>query len=88
MSMVEKFKENKKIMDIKMEQVHKLADEASNEFIESIKSLVKDASVEDVQTFLNSEDDDIDEMDKLAVIAAWAEENENVGGIAIVGIKR
>lgn len=87
MSMVEKFKENKKVMEIKMEQAHKLIDEASDEFIETIRSLVKDASVEDVKMFLESEDDNIDEMDKFAVVAAYAEENEDLG-VTIIGFKK
>ena len=41
--MLNKFKENKKIMEIKMGQASKMADEAAHEFIDSIHTLVKDA---------------------------------------------
>ena len=75
MSMIEKFKESRKALEIKMEQANKLADDAENEFLESIKSLVKDASDEDVQAFLDADDDDdIEEMDKMVVEALLEEE--------------
>ena len=50
--MLKEFKENKKFMEIKMEQASKLADEAANEFIDFIHTLVKDASDEDMKEFL------------------------------------
>lgn len=86
MSMVEKFKENKKVMMIKMDQVSKMADDAAEEFINSIKSLVKDASEEDLKVFLNTNDEMLEVEDKLAIVAAYAESHEDVGGIAIIGI--
>ena len=52
MSVVEKFKENKKVMEIKMEQASKMADAAADEFTESIMTLVKDASVEEIKEFV------------------------------------
>lgn len=48
--MLNKFKENKKIMEIKMDQASKMADEAAHEFIDSIHTLVKDASDEDLKS--------------------------------------
>lgn len=86
MSMVETFKENKKIMMIKMDQASKMADAAAEEFIDSIKSLVKDASEEDLKVLLNTEDEMLELEDKLAIVAAFAESHDNVGGIAIIGI--
>ena len=71
--MLNKFKENKKIMEIKMDQASKMADEAAHEFIDSIHTLVKDASEEDLKKFLQAEDDMIEPEDKLAVIAAFAD---------------
>lgn len=50
--MLNKFKENKKVMEIKMDQASKMADEAAHEFIDSIHTLVKDASEEDLKKFL------------------------------------
>ena len=84
--MLNKFKENKKVMQIKMEQASKMADVAADEFIDSIKSLVKDASEEDLKVFLNTEDEMLEFEDKMAIVAAFAESHENIGGIAIIGI--
>lgn len=86
--MIEQFKENKKIMMIKMEQASKMADAAAEEFIDSIKSLVKDASEEDLKNFIESNDEMIEAEDKLAFIATYAESHDDVGGIAIIGIKK
>lgn len=88
MSMVEKFKENKKVMEIKMEQASKMADAAAEEFIDSLKSLVKDASEEDFKQFLGANDEMIEAEDKLAVVAAYADTHNDIGGIAIIGIGR
>lgn len=86
MSKIEQFKENKKVMMIKMEQANKMADAAAEEFIDSIKSIVKDASEEDLKEILNTNDEMLEFEDKMAIIAAYAESHENVGGIAIIGI--
>ena len=69
-----------------MEQANKLTDDAANEFLESIKSLVKDASVEDVQAFLNANDDGIEEMDKMAVATMFEEEHD--ASIVAIGIRK
>ena len=82
--MLKTFKENKKAMEIKVEQANKLADDAANEFLESIKSLVKDASVEDVQAFLNA--NDIEELDKLAIATMFAKEHD--ASIMAIGIRK
>lgn len=86
--MLNKFKENKKIMEIKMDQASKMADEAACEFIDSIHTLVKDASEEDLEKFLQAEDDMIELEDKLAVIAAFADTHDDIGGVAIIGFGR
>lgn len=83
--MLNKFKENKKIMEIKMDQAGKMADEAAHEFINSIHTLVKDASEEDLKKFLQAEDDMIELEDKLAAIAAFADIYGDIGGVAIIG---
>ena len=87
MSVVEKFKENKKVMEIKMEQASKMADAAADEFTESIMTLVKDASVEEIKEFVKSNDKTINAEDKLFIIAAYAESHDDIGGIAIIGMK-
>ena len=90
-SMIVKFKVNKQLMEIKMHQARKLADEAAYEFIDSIHTLVKDASEEDVKRFLKVEDDMIEPEDKLAVIAAFADTHDDIGDIGdivIIGFDR
>lgn len=86
--MLDKFKESKKVMMIKMDQANKMADEAALEFIDSIHTLAKDASEEDLKKFLQVEDDMIEPEDKLAVIAAFANTHDDIGGVAIVGFDR
>lgn len=87
-NMIEKFKENKKVMMIKMDQASKMADEAAEEFISTLKPLVESASEEDLKMFLQADDELIDSEDKLAIIAAYAETHDDVGGIAIIGIRK
>ena len=88
MRMIERFKENKKVMEIKMDQASKMADEAADEFIDSIHALVKDASEEDLKKFLQAEDDMIEPEDKLAVIAAFSGAHDDIRGIAMIGFGR
>lgn len=87
-NMIEKFKENKKVMMIKMDQASKMADEAAEEFISTLKPLVESASEEDLKTFLQADNELIENEDKLAIIAAYAETHDDVGGIAIIGIRK
>lgn len=87
-NMIEKFKENKKVMMIKMDQASKMADEAADEFISTLKPLVESASEEDLKAFLQADDELIKSEDKLAIIAAYAETHDDVGGIAIIGIRK
>lgn len=86
--MLNRFKENKKIMEIKMDQASKMADEAAHEFIDSIHALVKDASEEDFKKFLQAEDDMIELEDKFAVIAAFADTHDDIGDVTIIGFSR
>lgn len=88
-NMIEKFKENKKVMEIKMEQASKMADAAADEFVKTLEPLVKDASREDIEKFLECEDEMIDDMDKMAmaVLAKFAEVND-AGGIMILGVRK
>ena len=82
--MLNKFKENKKIMEIKMDQAAKMATEATDEFIDFIHTLAKDASEEDLKDFLQSEDDMIKVEDKLAMIAAFADTHDDISGVKII----
>lgn len=84
-SMIEKFKENKKVMEIKMDQASKMADEAIEEFVNTLAPLVKDASEKDLREFLESEDETIEDEDKLAIICEYAKVH-NPGKVAIIGL--
>lgn len=83
--MLNKFKENKKIMKIKMDQAAKMADEAVNEFIDSIHTLAKDVSEEELKNFLQAEDDMIELEDKLAMVVAFADtHDDDISGVKII----
>lgn len=86
--MLNKFKENKKVMMIKLDQANKIADEAIEEFISTLKPLVESASEEDLKMFLQADDEFIESKDKLAIIAAYAETHDDVSGISIIGIRK
>lgn len=87
---VNEFKEHKKVMAIKMEQAKKMADDAAEEFVNSVKSLVASASVEDIKALLETADDDnfVDEMDKVAIMAMYAESHDDVGSVVIINRKQ
>ena len=86
--MLNKFKENKKVMMIKLDQANKMANEAIEEFISTLKPLVESASEEDLKMFLQTDDELIESKDKLAIIATYAETHDDIGGIAIIGIHK
>lgn len=79
--LLEKFKESKKVMDDKInaavEEVYKISDVASEEFISNIRNLAKDASEEDLREFLSVNDESIAIEDRLVVIAAYAEAHDD-----------
>lgn len=85
-NMIEKFRENKKVMVIKMEQANKIADEAANEFVDSLRPLVENSSDEDIEMFLRSDDDMINPEDKLAVIAILSSIRKSISGSIIIDI--
>lgn len=86
--MIEQFKKNKKAMMDELNRCRAAEDSAVNTFIDFVKSLVKDASGEDVKNFLNSNDEAIEFEDKIAIAAAFAENHNDIGGIAIVSVKK
>lgn len=86
--MLNKFKENKKIMKIKMDQTAKTVDEAVNEFVDSIHTLAKDASEEELKNFLQAEDDMIELEDKLAMVAAFADTHDDISGVKIIELDK
>ncbi len=82
--MLQKFKENKKAMEIKMEQARKIADAAATEMIEQTMSLVENASEEELKAFLNT--DGIEEIDKIMVATMFAECHG--GHVMMIGVER
>lgn len=86
--MLNKFKENKKIMKIKMDQAANMVDEAANEFVDSIHTLAKDASEEELKNFLQAEDDMIELEDKLAMVAAFADTHDDISGVKIIELNK
>lgn len=86
--MLEKIKESKKAMMIKMEQANKIAESAAEEFICDIESLAKEASEEDLKNVINSKDEFLEPEDRLAFLAAFAENHKDMGGIILVGIEK
>lgn len=89
MKVAEALKSGKREMEIKFDQAKKkIVDSASDEFIESIKSLTESASEKELEEFFNCNDEAIDFEDKLAMIAAFAEHHDDVDGMAIIGIHR
>lgn len=84
-TLMEKFKENKKIMEVKMEQAVKLRDDAVEEFTDSIMSLVEECTEDELKVFATTSDDYIDGMDKMAVIAAYAEVHQDID-VVVMGV--
>ncbi len=84
MSKLENLKENKKVMMIKMEQASKMFNDAVEEFVDFVESLVKDASEEDIKEILDTDDELIEIEDKVAIVAAYSECHENFKGIMVI----
>lgn len=94
--LLKRFKEDKCIMDSKLEEAaqiveaaieesNKMAEPVINEFIDKLRSHVKHASKEELAEFLEADDDAIEAQDKLAVAAMYAEEHDV--DIMAIGIK-
>lgn len=79
---IDEFKDGKKVMITKMEAASKMADDAADEFVGKIRALAKNLSEEELKEFLKSKDEMIEDEDKLALIAAFADEH-NAGIIAL-----
>lgn len=92
MSMVEKFKNSKKTMMIKTEQAAKMANDAVDEFIDSVKSLAKDASEKDLEEILNTDDKMVEYDDKIAIVKAYVESrsetHKNLRGVVVISVDK
>ena len=73
MSMIEKFKERKKMMDANVERIEKEAfekvDKEATSFTEDFESLAQSASDEEFSEFMRCNDESIDAVDRMAAIA-------------------
>lgn len=65
-----------------------MADEAVNEFVDSIHTLAKDASEEELKNFLQAEDDMIELEDKLAMVTAFADTHDDISGVKIIELDK
>lgn len=81
MAMLEKFKEHKKEMEIKMEQAEKIADAAAEKFTGDLKALVASATEEEFKEFIESESDAISDTDRMVAIMTFMETHEKNAGI-------
>lgn len=76
MAMLEKFKEYKKEMEIKMEQAEKIADAAAEKFTGDLKALVASATEEEFKEFIESESDAISDTNRMVAIMMFMETHE------------
>ena len=70
---IEKFKEKKNELLIKIEKLNDMADAVSKEFADSLRDIAKDASDDDLVEFLLSDDEAIESRDRVAMILAFTE---------------
>lgn len=82
--MLEKFKESKKVLDVKMEQAEKMATDAVEQFANEVQNLARESSEEELKAFLESDDEAIDFPDKLAAIHGFMQSHEPTKDIAVV----
>lgn len=76
--MLEKYRKLKEELYVKLDQASLIADKAADDFIEQMKSLVKESSEDEIMELLKSDDEIIDDQDKLAIVAAFAESHKGV----------
>ena len=80
MSLLEKYLEGKNELHAKFDEIHKHADEAldaaGNEFLESFKVMVAEASEEDFHEFMCKSGDKLDEVERMAALCARLEAYE------------
>ena len=88
MAMLEKFKEHKKEMEIKMEQAEKIADAAAEKFTSDLKVLVASATEEELKEFIESESDVISNTDRMVVIMMFMETHEKTAGIIAMIVRK
>lgn len=90
--LLKRFKEDKEIMVAEIDKAEELvekatqiAESATESFVEKLRVHVKHASKQDLMEFLEAKDNSIEEMDKLAVAAMYADEHDV--DIVAIGLK-
>ena len=84
MSKLEKFIENKKGYELKCKVAQEMADNASKDFAEFVYNMTKDASPEEVSELIESKE--LDNDDKLAIIACYADNHKGDSELELYGI--
>lgn len=86
--LIENFKESKKEMKIKVKQANELIDLAMDEFFDSIISLAKNASEEEIKDFINAEGELLETTDVIAMVTAFMETHNEIDGVMIFGKRK
>ena len=82
--MLEKFKESKKVLDVKMEQAEKMATDALEQFVNEVQKMASESSEEELKAFLETDDEAVEFPDKLAAINGFMQSHEPTKDIAVV----
>ena len=83
---IERFKEKKNELLIKIEKINDMADAVSKEFADSLRDIAKDASSGDLVEFLLSDDEAIESRDRIAMVLAFTETHDVDGGLPLIQI--
>ncbi len=82
--MLEKVKESKKIMEVKIEQAEKMAVEAADWFEAELEKLAREATEEELKAFLETNDEEIELHDKIVALHGYMQSYELTKDIAVI----
>ena len=82
--MLEKVKESKKIMEVKMEQAEKMAIDAVDQFEAELDKLARESSEEEFKAFLETDDEEIEFPDKIVALHGYMQSYELTKDIAVI----
>ena len=82
--MLEKVKESKKIMEVKIEQAEKMVIGAVEQFTAELEKLARESSEEELKAFLETDDEEIEFPEKMAAIHGYMQSHEPTKDIAVV----
>lgn len=69
--LIEEFKQSKGIFDINRKRCEDMRIETETKFATSIQGMVEKCSQEDLEEFLNSDDEKLDDQDKQLILLAY-----------------